>query len=293
MNAAFTRQQPLETPPRADRMRLGQQLLGAGKLTESQVTLILEAQRARKLRFGETAVGLGLLSEPDLRTALARQYHYPCLVAKEAGLSPQLFAVAEPYGTQSEALRTLRSQLSLRWFTDRRKSIAITSARRNEDSASLAANLAVSFAQLGERVLLIDANLRDPQQHILFGLDSTVGLSSLLSERCDVEATLTAVPGFEDSLMVMCAGAQPPNPQELLNKVAFSYLIETAPRLFDVVLVDTPPFLESADAQLIAALIGGCVLATRRHRTRVGDVEEIKRQLQGSRAEIIGAVVLD
>jgi chain length determinant protein tyrosine kinase EpsG len=214
------------------------------------------------------------------------------VTAGVGGLSPELFALARPHGRQSEALRTLRSQLLMRWFTDRRKSIAVTSARRSEGCANLAANLAVSFAQLGERVLLIDANLRDPQQHHLFGLDAPSGLSGLLSERCDVEAALATLAGFE-SLSIMAAGAVPPNPQELLNRIAFSYLIETAPRLFDVILIDTPPMLEFADAQLIASIVGGCILTTRRHRTRVDDVEEIKRQLQGSRIEIVGAVVLD
>jgi chain length determinant protein tyrosine kinase EpsG len=297
MNAAFSRDPPSTAAPTSaaptpERTLLGQQLLGAGKLTESDVTRILEAQQTGKRRFGETAVYMGLLSEQDLRMALARQYRYPCVAANEAGFSPDLFSVGEPFGARSEALRTLRSQLLLRWFTDRRHSLVITSADRKEGSASLAANLAVSFAQLGERVLLIDANLRNPHQHLLFGLNTTAGLSSLLSERSDVEAAFTPVPSF-DSLTLMCAGAVPPNPQELLSKVAFSYLIETAPRLFDIVLVDTPPILEFADALLAASLIGGCVLATHRHRTKVADIEEIKQQLLGSRVEIVGAVVLD
>ena len=294
MSVAFSDHQTAESPRGTVRALLGEQLVDAGKLTASQVSAILEAQRLRKLRFGETAVALGILSAEEIRLALARQYNYPCVTSHAEGHhhSPELFAIARPHGRQSEALRTLRSQLLMRWFTERRKSIAVSAARPGEGCATLTANLAVSFAQLGERVLLIDANLRDPQQHRLFGLNNGAGLSGLLSERCDVETALAAVPGF-DNLNVMVAGALPPNPQELLNRVAFSYLVETAPRLFDVILIDTPAMLEFADAQLIGALTGGYVLATRRHQTRFDDVEAIQRQLQGSRIEIVGAVVLD
>jgi protein-tyrosine kinase len=291
MNVAFSDQHTAERPKGSGRVLLGEQLVDAGKLTASQVATILGAQTLRNLRFGETAVALGILSEEDVRSALAEQYNYP-IMARDGGLSSELFAIARPDGRQSEALRTLRSQLSMRWFTERRHSLAIGSARVAEGSASIAANLAISFAQLGERVLLIDANMRDPQQHRLFGLDNTAGLSGLLSERCDVDTALATVPGL-DTLSIMPAGAMPPNPQELLNRVTFTYLIETAPRLFDVVLVDTPPLLQFADAQLIASVTGGCLLSTRRHRTRVDDMEEIKRQLHGSRIEIVGAVVLD
>jgi protein-tyrosine kinase len=293
MKTAFSRRtQPESSPGKGVRVLLGRQLLDAGKLTEHDVARIVEAQLNTNLRFGETAVQLGLLSERDVQIALAHQYSYPCLSASDAGFSPLLYAANQPFSRQSEALRTLRSQLLMRWFTDRRKSIAVTAVDPGENSSSLAANLAISFAQLGERILLIDANLRNPHHHLLFGLDAALGLSSLLNGRCDVEEVLTTVPSFEN-LTVICAGAVPPNPQELLSRVSFSYLVETAPALFDMIVIDTPPILEFADAQLVATLVGGCMLTTRRHLTRVANVEEVKRQLGGSRVEIVGAVVLD
>jgi protein-tyrosine kinase len=292
MSVAFSDRRADERARGNDRALLGEQLVDAGKLTASQVATILNAQSLRNLRFGETAVALGILSEDDVRSALAQQYNYPVIAGGTGGLSPELFAVAYPHSRQSEALRTLRSKLSMRWFTDRRTSLTISSARALEGSPGIAANLAISYAQLGERVLLIDANMRDPRQHQLFGLDNTTGLSGLLSERCDAETALAAVPGLE-TLSVMPAGAVPPNPQELLNRVAFTYLVETAPRLFDIILIDTPAMLEFADAQLVATITGGCLLSARRHRTRVDDMEEIRHQLLGSRIEIVGAVVSD
>jgi protein-tyrosine kinase len=275
------------------RRPLGLQLREAGKLSDQDIARILAVQNEHQLRFGEAAVELGLLTERELQTALAHQFRYPCSVGEQVRLDPHLFTVRDPFGEQSEALRTLRSQLLLRWFTDRRKTLVVTSVRCGEGSHALAANLAIVFAQLGERTLLIDANLRFPTQRSLFRLPAaSPGLSCMLSGRCDAEAVMSPLPGFE-TLTVVCAGAPPPNPQELLSRVPFSYLVETAPALFDIVIIDTPPILEFADAQLVTALVGGCLLATRRHHTRLHDVEDVKRRLDGCGAGIVGAVICD
>lgn len=271
---------------------LGLQLLAAGKLSEQDVVRILATQAGGKRRFGETAVELGLLTEQDLQSALAQQFGYPCAAAGDVELDPGLFAAYEPFGVQSEALRTLRSQLLLRWFCERRKSLVVTAARHGECSSSLAANLAVVFAQLGERTLLIDANMRSPSQHELFRLPSSLGLSNLLSGRCDAEAVMLSLPWLEN-MTVVCAGAPPPNPQELLSRVPFSYLVETAPAVFDITIIDTPPVLEYADAQLVTALVGGCLFTAYRNRTRLRDVDEVKRKLQSARCEIVGTAILD
>jgi protein-tyrosine kinase len=293
MSTVFSRlRQPTAAAMPKPRLLLGRQLLDAGKLTEGDVARIVEAQRTNRLRFGEAAVEMGLLSPVDVEVALARQYNYPCFLPPDTGLHESLYVANQPFGLQSEALRTMRSQLQLRWFNDKRKSVVLTSATGAADSGGLAANLAIAFSQAGERTLLIDANMREPNQHDLFGLDGTRGLATLLNGGCEMEEVLASIPSFE-ILKVIPAGAIPPNPQELLGQVAFSYLIETAPALFDVVIVDTPPILRFADAHLIASLVGGCVLATHRHRTRIAEVEEIKRQLAGLRCEIVGAVVLD
>jgi chain length determinant protein tyrosine kinase EpsG len=203
-----------------------------------------------------------------------------------------LFAAHQPFSRQSEALRTLRSQLMFRWFNDKRKSIAVTASRSGEGASCLAANLAIVFAQLGERTLLIDANLRNPSQQYLFGLASVPGLSNLLSGRCDADDVFNPIRPF-DNLSVLCAGAAPPNPQELLSQIAFSYLVETAPACYDAVIIDTPPTLEYADAQVVSALVGGCVLATHRHQTRLADIEQVRRQLEPSGAQMVGAVIYE
>ncbi|UUZ51625.1 hypothetical protein LP420_06925 [Massilia sp. B-10] len=145
----------------------------------------------------------------------------------------------EPFGTQAEAMRKLRVELSRRWFKrPGQHALAITSAEPQEGRTFLAANLAVAFAQLGQRTLLIDADLRAPRQHTLFGLSNRVGLSALLTRRLAAEA-VEQIPELT-GLSVLTASAAPPNPAELLGRPAFGTLIAALARYYDVVLIDTP-----------------------------------------------------
>ena len=270
--------------------RLGELLQHDGTLTEQDVREIMAAQRLQGERFGEVASRLGLVKEQDVRHALARQAEFPLAVPGESTLSPELITAYQPSSARSEELRTLRSELGIRWFGRGHRALAVIEARPGDGGAVLAANLAVAFAQLGERTLLIDGNLRAPSQHELFGLKSNTGLADFIRGRENLDGAAVKVPGFS-GLSVMFAGALPPNPQELLGHVSFAYLMETATTKFGVVIVDTPPMLQCADAQLIAARTGGAVLATRRHETRLTDVVRIKSQLEAAGVTLLGAVV--
>jgi len=270
---------------------IGRLLFDEGKLTEIDVSRVVVTQRQQNMRFGEAAEYLGLVSKEDVRRALARQYDYPYLPEK-SGLDSTLISAYKPFSPQAEALRELRSQLLLRWFDeDQRKTLAVTSPRKNSGCSQLAANLAIVFAQLGERTLLIDANFRSPLQQSLFGLGATPGLSGVLAGRAEVDEVLLGVEPF-DNLTVMCAGALPPNPQELLSRVGFRYVVETAPAAYDVVIIDTPPILEFADAQIIAAAAGGCLMATRRHKTRLADVSLAVARMEPTRAVLLGTAIV-
>jgi len=272
--------------------RLGQQLLLAGKLTEDEIGRVITMQQQRSVLFGEAAVRLGFVTEEDVQVALAQQYNYPCASPDDANFSPLLVAATQPHCAQSEAFRALRSQLVMRWFNDERKTLAVTSARRRQGASTLAANLAILFAQMGERTLLIDANLRAPSQSRLFGLNTTIGLADVLTGRCEAQGAVNGIDSFE-SLYVVGGGVPPPNPQELLSRLEFSYLIETASAGFDVVIVDTPPILEFADAQLVACLTKGCLLAVKREQSRVADISDVRIQLQPTAAQLVGAVMFD
>jgi chain length determinant protein tyrosine kinase EpsG len=269
---------------------LGKLLLDAGKLTEIDVNRVAVAQRQKNLRFGETAERLGLVSHEDVARALAQQFRYP-YVTGESLLDTTLIAAYQPFSAAAESLRELRSQLLLRWSEEQRKSLAIIAPRKRSGCSRLAANLAIVFAQLGERTLLIDANLRRPSQQALFGAPPGAGLSNFLAGRSELADVLRPVAPFEN-LHVLFAGTQPPNPQELVSRVTFRYLLEAAPKNFDVVIIDTPPILEFADAQIIAGAAGGCLLSARRHVTRLADIERAGARFAPTPALLLGTAIV-
>ena len=154
-------------------------------------------------------------------------------------MSDDVVAAYMPQSDLVEPLRALRSQLTHRWFTDSgHKGIAITSPGRGEGRSWLAANLATVFAQIGERTLLIDADMRHPHQHALFNLNNSMGLSALLTGRAGKEAACRVHPQLR--LFVLPAGILPPNPQELLGRPVFDLVLDRFTDQFDVIIIDTP-----------------------------------------------------
>ena len=270
---------------------MGALLVDAGKLTIEGAERALRMQKDLGIRFGEAAVRLGLVSEDDVQEALARQFAYPYLPKGQANLSPRLVAAYEPFSPQVESLRAIRSQLMLRWFARGHRALAVLGADPEDGAALFAANLAVVFSQLGEQTLLVDANLRAPRQHDVFGLRPRQGLSDLLAGRADLEVVLR-VGGFVD-LSVLPAGTLPPNPQELLSREAFHTLGSTLASRYDVVLYDLAPFGAGADALAVAARAGGVLLAVRKDHTRVAQLARMAEELAEAGAEVVGAVVME
>jgi protein-tyrosine kinase len=242
----------------------------------------------RKVR--SSSARLGFLSEQDVQRALGCRTDFPRVNFGESALSTELVAAYRPQSRRAEELRTLRSELVLRWFGRGNRMLAVVEARAGHGASVLAANLAVTFAQLGERTLLIDGNLRTPAQQSLFGLTPQCGVVDFIEGREALGKVFTSVPGF-GALSVMCAGGVRVNAQELLGHVSFGYLMETSSAEYDVVIVDTPPVLECADAQVIAARTGAVLLATQRHRSRLADAIRVKSILEPARAEMLGAVI--
>lgn len=270
---------------------IGAILVDSGKLTAEEAEPILRLQRERHMRFGEAAIQLGILSEDDVRFALARQYRYPYLLKGDTGLSTELIAAYQPFIPQVEALRALRSQLMLRWFTGEpeRRTLALVSPGTKEGRSYLAANLAIVFSQLGERTLLVDADMRHPRQHTMFKLDNRTGLSSILSNRGD-SSTIQRIPAFMD-LSVLPAGPTPPNPQELLGRPMFESFVDTMSKEFDVIIMDTPAATKYADASIIAIRSGGALVVTRQNRTRLGAAQQLAGGLTDLGVMMVGSVL--
>lgn len=270
---------------------IGKLLLDIGKIKPEDAERILRLQKTESLRFGDAALKLGLITEADIQQVLSMQFDYPYLQANQGAFSKDLVAAYQPFSPQVEALRALRSQLILRWFNEGYKSLAVISAEVGDGCSNLAANLAVVFSQLGERTLLIDANLRDPSQHKIFNLSERRGLSDILVGRAGLEV-VTKIESFVD-LSVLGAGTVPPNPQELLSRSNFTDFMNQAATSYDVVIVDTAPASETSDAQTVASRCGGVLLSSKINQTRISDLKNIREHLTSSGVQIVGAVIND
>lgn len=277
----------------ADRT-IGAILVDAGRLSPADVDRILQYQRQADLRFGEAGVELGLLTEADILYALSLQFDYPYLQpGGSTPISTEVVAAYKPFGPEGERLRALRSQLQLRWFDDatRQTALSVVSGARGEGRSHLAANLAVTFAQLGQRTLLIDGDLRAPRQHRLFRIENQIGLSSLLAGRMQ-DQVVTFVHGIP-GLAVLPSGPTPPNPSELLSRSALSRILEQSKASFDVVLVDTPAFESGVDAVLLSRATGAAMALARKHSTRAQDFDTVVGTLGDSGVHIVGSVLIE
>ncbi|WP_229414351.1 chain length determinant protein tyrosine kinase EpsG [Zemynaea arenosa] len=269
---------------------IGGLLLEQGKITPENAETVLRMQKELGIRFGEAAQRLGLITEADIQQVLARQFDYPYLLKGEGKYSPQLVAAYQPFSRQVETLRAIRSQLMLRWFS-RHKALVIVGVDSGDGTSLFAANLAVVFSQLGEHTLLVDANLRNPGQQEIFGLQGHHGLSDVLAGRADLEA-VARIDEFVD-LSVLPSGTLPPNPQELLSRHGFGELNNRLAERYDVVLYDAAAFAHGADALALAGRVGGVLLVARRNRTHIDDISYVAEQVNSLGAQVVGSVLVD
>ncbi len=271
---------------------IGHILLDMGKITPVEAERILRLQKESGLRFGDAAIKLGLITEADIQLVLAQQFDYPYLLPGQGNHPPELVVAYQPFGAQVEVFRAVRSQLMIRWFTSERKALTIISCNLKEGASLFAANLAVVFSQLGERTLLIDANLRCPQQHEIFNLKNKQGLSDVLVARANVSEVISKIDSFVD-LSVLPAGTLPPNPLELLNRSSFDVMNDQLSSQYDVILYDTLAFSNGVDALAIAARTEGALVVAHKNNTRLTDINAMSEQLKYSGAEIVGSVLID
>jgi protein-tyrosine kinase len=278
------------TPP--DRGRaIGTILIEQGRLNSQDVEEIQRFANAHGVRFGEAAVQLKRITERDIESAIAQQYNYPILArGGESGVADDVIAAYMPQSDVVEPLRALRSQIILRWFNNAsRRVLAVTSAERGDGRSWLAANLATMFAQLGERTLLIDADMRHPRQHRIFNIENSVGLSALLTGRAGREIARRIHPQLR--LFVLPAGIIPPNPQELLARPVFDVILDHFAAQFSLVILDTPAACETADAQILAANAGNAVMIARRNCTPQAKLLAAMEMFTDTGVNVIGSVI--
>jgi non-specific protein-tyrosine kinase len=199
-----------------------------------------------------------------------------------------LVTLTDPRSPASEAYRTLRANLSFYSLEHPLQTLVVTSPAAGEGKSTTAANLAVAMAQGGRRVILVDADLRRPSQHELFGLAMTPGLTSLvLGEGVDLPLQPTAV----ETLWLLSSGPKPPNPADLLGGEWMGQLIAQLTARADVVLFDAPPVLAAADAAVLGARTDGVLLVIQAGKTRRDHSERARALLENAKVRIVGATL--
>jgi len=275
-------------PTRTDERSMGSLIRRRKALSEEQLEDILVHQREHRLRFGDSAVALQLASPDDVLWALSQQFDYAYASEGECARSPELVVSNDPFGAQAEAFRELRAQLVLDAGASH-SALAVASPEAGEGKSFVAANLAITFSQLGGRTLLLDADLRAPRQAALFALAARGGLSDILAGRMSIDV-IHQIPGLP-SLYVLPAGTLPPNPQELLQRPGFGVLMAKLLDRFDHVLVDTPAWARAADARVVAAHCGRALVVGRRSHTRLARMNTLIASLARSNVHLAGVVM--
>lgn len=288
-DAHATAAEPLEVLPQE--RSIGDIIRDTRNLKASQVEKILAYQRRHGVRFGEAAVALKMASADDVVYALAQQFQYPFAHGEQRQRCPELVVLNEPFSAQSEAIRAIRSQITMRLFSnpDGRRVLAVISPDPKDGKSFFAANIAASLAQLGGRTLLIDADLRHPRQHEIFGLEERAGLSAILSgrSRSRVIQEVQGLPG----LFVLPVGIVPPNPLELLERPAFGLVVHELAAKFDHVVVDTSSAAHGSDPFVIAARCGATLMLARRNQTRADALRRMVSSLENTSTHLAGVIV--
>ncbi len=195
-----------------------------------------------------------------------------------------------PSSSRAEAYRGLRTNLRFVDVEVRSRAVSLTSSVQGEGKTTTAVNLALSIAQEGRRVLLIDADLRRPRVAERLGLEGAVGLTEVLLERSSLEDAVQTT-GREGALTVLPAGSIPPNPSELLSSDRMRRLLERVERDFDDVLIDAPPVLPVTDAALLSTITGGTLLVVSLRRVSPSQVRRSLEALATVDANVLGLVL--
>ncbi|MEP6667488.1 MAG: polysaccharide biosynthesis tyrosine autokinase, partial [Nocardioidaceae bacterium] len=219
----------------------------------------------------------------------------PGLKPKSRGLvtlgDQDLVTVNDIRSSAAESFRTLRTNLMYSQAVQKMRTLLITSASPAEGKTTTAANLAVSFAQQGIRVLLLDCDLRRGRIHRMFGVPREPGLTDLVvgQQEESVVTRSTAVPG----LYLVASGKIPPNPAELLGSEGMRKTLARLTEGYDLILVDSPPLLAASDAAILATMVDGVILVLRAGGTEKAAAQQAVDQLNSLGARVVGAVLND
>lgn len=280
-------------------------------LDAQAVEKIFELMQTTDLGFGDAALRLGLVTNDDISEALVRirgktrgddaglieatirRISSDRRVVLRHGESvkpgPGLILAHDPDNARSERLRALRTELLLLNDATRGANIvAVLSPCAGEGRSQLSAELAIAFAQLGRRTLLVDADLRNPRQHQLFGSTNDIGLSTTIANfQRPVYHPVVGLP----QMHLLTAGPVPANPLELLSDGRFEKLIAEWRNTYEFLVLDTPPISKCADGLAVATLAARVLVLSRAQHTSFKSTRDMLRRLATTHSKILGAVL--
>ncbi|WP_341393924.1 polysaccharide biosynthesis tyrosine autokinase [Arthrobacter sp. G119Y2] len=206
---------------------------------------------------------------------------------KDAEKKPLLTQVP-PQSARAESFRQIRTNFQFVSVESKSNSMLVTSSLPGEGKSTTATNLAIAMAQAGQRVALVDADLRRPMVASYLGLEGNAGLTTVLVGGARVEDLLQ--PWGEGELHVLTSGQIPPNPSELLGSQAMSALVSRLEDTFDVVVIDAPPLIPVTDATVLSQRVGGVVLVIGAAKVKVQDLEKSLGALRLVQANLLGVI---
>lgn len=200
-----------------------------------------------------------------------------------------LITLVDPSSPVSEQYRTIRTNIQFASSADEQlKTLVVTSSGPSEGKSTTSANLATVFAKSGQKVLLVDADMRKPTVHKTFLLNNQEGLSTVLTTKKNIVeiAQSSAI----ENLTVLTSGTKAPNPSELLGSQKMNKIMDEARNNYDIVIFDMPPVVTVTDAQIMASKADGTLLVVREGKTRKDDLQKAKELLTMVKARLLGVV---
>jgi len=205
-------------------------------------------------------------------------------------IEKKIVSLSNPKSSAAEAYRMIRTNLEYTDIDKKNKVIAITSALPSEGKTTTLANIAVNLANVGEKVLIIDCDLRKPKMHSMFQLSNEVGVTNLLMKN-KIQADVIQTVGEVIGLDIITSGHTPAMPAELLGSYSMKMLVEDLKHKYDRILIDTPPVLQVADAGIVARYADGIVLVAAIAECGIEDIKTAKKSLEKVGANILGCVL--
>lgn len=203
-----------------------------------------------------------------------------------------LITVSDKSGATSEKFRVIRSNIIFNSTDKELKSLVVTSPGPSEGKSFMAANLAVVFADIGKKVLLVDADLRKPTVGTTFKLPNAEGLSTLITTQ-QVQPENYIYQSRIVNISILLSGPRPSNPSEIINSRRMEKLITELEQSYDLVIFDMPPIATVTDAQILAARASGTLLVVRERQTSKQALLRAKHLLEMAKANVVGVVYND